>query len=121
MPDDIFKHLGSCMRKYRKKRGLTQQELSDKAVVSVREIAKIEKGIINPSFEKLYALVTCLGVPSDSLFYPDLPDDEREIKLLTGYYKACPPNDRRLIMKTVQCMAYELKDRSETMSEDEKA
>lgn len=121
MPDDIFKHLGDCMRKYRKKRDLTQQQLSDKAGVSVREIAKIEKGTINPSFEKLYDLVTCLGVPSGDLFYPVLPNEEREIEQLTGYYKACPPGDRGLILKTVQCMAYELKDRSAATNEDEKA
>ena len=121
MPNDIYKHLGSCIRKHRNKCGLTQQQLSDKAGMSVRHIAKIEKGIINPSFEKLHALVTALGVPPDGLFYSDSPDDEREIEQLTRYYKACPPGDRALIMKTVQCLAYELKDRSEATTKDEEA
>lgn len=121
MPDDIYKHLGSCMRKHRKDCGLTQQQLSDKAGVSVREIAKIEKGIINPSFEVLHALVTTMGVPPYGLFYPDLPDDERKTEQLTGYYKACPLGDRGLILKTVQFLAYELKDRSEAINKDEKA
>lgn len=121
MPDDILKHLGSCLRKHRDEHGWTQEQLSDKADVSVRHIAKIEKGVINPSFEKLHALITTLGVSSDCLFYPELQDEEQEVNQLTGYYKACPPGDRVLIMKTVQCLAYELKDRSETTKEDEKA
>jgi len=118
MPDDIFKHLGSCIRKHRNKHGLTQQQLSDKAGVSVRHIAKIEKGVINPSFEKLHALVTALGVPADDLFYTKQPDEEREVSQLTGYYKACPPDDRVLIMKTVQCLTTELRGRCQTTEDD---
>ena len=121
MPEDVLKHLGSCMRKFRNERGLTQEQLSNKANVSVRQIAKIEKGVMNPSFEILQALVTCLGVSPDILFYPELSDAERECKQLNGYYEACPPGDRGLIMKTVQCLAYELMDRSETTNEDERA
>jgi len=118
MPDDIFKHLGNCIRKHRNKCGLTQQQLSDKAGVSVRHIAKIEKGIINPSFEKLHALVTALGVPPIDLFYSELPDEEREVGQLTGYYRACPHDDRVLIMKTVQCLTNELMGRSKTAEDD---
>jgi len=120
MPDDVLKHLGSCMRDARNKRGLTQQQLSNKADVSIRHIANIEKGVKNPSFVILHALVTCLGVSPDDLFYPKLPDEEQEINQLTGYYKACPPNDRGLIMKTVQCLTYELMDRRQTIKDDEK-
>jgi len=61
-----------------------------------------------------------LGVPPNDLFYPELPDEEREVQQLTGYYKACPPDDRGLILKTVQCLAYELKDRFKITTEDEK-
>ena len=121
MPDDILKHLGSCIRKHRNKRGWTQEQLSNKATVSIRHIAKIEKGVMNPSFEILHALVTCLGVSPDELFYPNSPNEEREVSQIAGYYKACPPNDRELIMKTVQCLAYELMDRDKTTKNDEKA
>lgn len=57
MPVDILKHLGSCLKKARKERHLTQELLSEKTGISVRHIAKIEKGVMNPSFEVLYALL----------------------------------------------------------------
>ena len=121
MPDELLIHLGSCIRNARNNRGLTQEQLSDESHVSVRHIAKIEKGVMNASFEILHALVPCLGISPDDLFYPESPETEREAKQLTGYYKACPPDDRVLIMKTVQCLANELMDRSEATKKDEKA
>ena len=121
MPDDILNHLGSHLRNARNGHGLTQQQLASKTGVSIRHIANIEKGIMNPSFVVLHALVTCLGVSPNDLFYSKLSEEEREINQLTGYYKACPPDDRILIMKTVQCLAYELMDRCQTANEDEKA
>ena len=53
MPDDVLKRLGSRMQAARKDCGLTQDELSAASGVSVRHIAKIEKGVMNPSFEIL--------------------------------------------------------------------
>ncbi len=44
------------MRESRKKKDLTQQELSDLSHVSVKQIANIEKGHMNPSFLILKAL-----------------------------------------------------------------
>ena len=58
MPVDILKHLGNCLKQARKERHLTQEVLSEKTGISVRHIAKIEKGVMNPSFEVLYALVS---------------------------------------------------------------
>ena len=50
MPIDDLTALGQKMRAARKKKGLTQQELADLSHVSVKQIASIEKGQINPSY-----------------------------------------------------------------------
>ena len=113
MPDDILKQLGHQMREARKARGLTQEQLSAQTNVSVRHIAKIEKGTMNTSFEILHTLVTCLGTSLDVLLYPDLPMEQQEVAKLVGCYKACPPGERGLIMKTVQCLANELIERKQ--------
>lgn len=60
MPDHTLAQLGGRMRKARKERGFTQEQLSDQSGISVRHIAKIEKGAINPSFEVLSALIAAL-------------------------------------------------------------
>ena len=44
MPIDDLTALGQKMREARKKKDLTQQELADLSHVSVKQIAKIEKG-----------------------------------------------------------------------------
>ena len=46
MPIDDLTALGQRMREARKKKDLTQQELSDLSHVSVKQIANIEKGKI---------------------------------------------------------------------------
>ena len=115
MPKDILKHLGNRVRTARKDANLTQEKLSQQADVSVRHIAKIEKGEMNPSFEILYRLVNCLGISADTLFHPDLPSEEAEIKQLAGYYHSCDnPKDRELILETVQCMSRKLSQKSST-------
>ena len=44
MPIDDLTALGQKMREARKEKGLTQQELADLSHVSIKQIAKIEKG-----------------------------------------------------------------------------
>ena len=56
MPIDDLTALGQKMREARKKKDLTQQELADLSHVSVKQIASIEKGQINPSYLILKAL-----------------------------------------------------------------
>ena len=50
MPIDDLTALGLKMREARKNKELTQQELSDLSHVSVKQIANIEKGKMNPSY-----------------------------------------------------------------------
>ena len=60
MPVDELTALGQKMRQARKNAGLTQQELSDQSHVSVKQIANIEKGKMNPSYLILRALARVL-------------------------------------------------------------
>ena len=111
MPVDILKHLGNCLKQARKKRHLTQELLSEKTGISVRHIAKIEKGVMNPSFEVLYALVSTLEIPTDYLFYPEIPEEEQKIQKLITCYNLCKPIDRDILLNVVECLSYDLKNR----------
>ena len=62
MPIDDLTALGQKMREARKNKELTQQELSDLSHVSVKQIANIEKGKMNPSYLILRALAKVLGI-----------------------------------------------------------
>ncbi len=63
MPIDNLTALGQKMRKARKNKELTQQELSDLSHVSVKQIANIEKGKMNPSYLILRALALPFASP----------------------------------------------------------
>ena len=62
MPIDDLTALGQKMREARKKKDLTQQELADLSHVSVKQIANIEKGKMNPSYLILRALAKVLHI-----------------------------------------------------------
>ena len=60
------------MREARKNKELTQQELADLSHVSVKQIANIEKGKMNPSYLILRALAKVLHISLDTLINPDV-------------------------------------------------
>ncbi len=77
MPIDDLTALGQKMREARKRKDLTQQELFVLSHVSVKQIAKIEKGQMNSSILILKALAKVLPISLDSLINPDVsPEDE---------------------------------------------
>lgn len=68
--------LGSHIQQLRRDKGLTQDELSDKATLSYSTLAKIERGAIkNPSVFTIAALSDVLGVSIEALLskIPDMP------------------------------------------------
>ncbi len=68
MPIDDLTALGQKMREARKNKELTQQELSDLSHVSVKQIANIEKGKMNPSYLILRALAKVLHISLDTVY-----------------------------------------------------
>lgn len=108
MPEGDFTKLGNAMRNARKSRGFTQERLSDVSGVSVRHIAKIEKGVINPSFDILEKLITALGTSFDAFYNPATEKDAAELQEIACLYKACPANGKRLIAATTRALVNEL-------------
>jgi transcriptional regulator with XRE-family HTH domain len=64
----MIERLGSEIRRLRLGAGLTIEELSGKAGVSVGLISSLERGNANPSFATLYRIATGLGVQIGSFF-----------------------------------------------------
>ena len=109
MPIDDLTALGQKMREARKKKDLTQQELADLSHVSIKQIAKIEKGKINPS----YLILKVLPISLDTLINPDVsPEDEgaTQMKIL---YCNCPSEMRETLLRHTQETAKELTELSE--------
>ncbi|MEM0530972.1 helix-turn-helix transcriptional regulator [Zongyangia sp. HA2173] len=118
MPEDMFQYLGAFIRKSRKDCELTQEELAEQSGVSSRHIANIEKGLINPSYEVLATLKRRLGFSGESLFHPDYLEQDEEIKQFIGKYLACSEHDRKILIRTLNCLANELLRKSDTSKDD---
>ena len=107
MPDENLKKLGKQVRQLRKGRHWSQQKLSDVSGLAVRTISRIERGLMNPSFEVLTTLVDVLGISFNFLFTsPD--DQDTNLQEISGLYQACPEQGQQLILAVVRTMANEL-------------
>lgn len=60
----IQKKLGEKIRKAREDAKLTQLEVAKIAEVDVNYYARIERGLANPSYEKIYSIMTALNMDS---------------------------------------------------------
>lgn len=62
--EKILKKLGETVRKAREKARLTQVEVAASSGLSVGYYARIERGEVNPSYEKLQKVMKALKVKS---------------------------------------------------------
>ncbi len=108
MPNEVLVEGGARLRAVRKERGYTQEYLAELTKLSTRHIASIEKGEANPSFEVLYTIITALGTSFDAIFNPADEQVEREVQEVSGLYRACPEQGRRLVLAAVHTMVNEL-------------
>lgn len=74
------KNLGAVVRKARKNRNLTQQQLADHLGMSLRSIIDVENGRSNLKFDTLFALVRFLCISGKDIFYP-----QEESEIINGF------------------------------------
>ena len=113
MPIDDLTALGQKMREARKKKDLTRQELADLSHVSVKQIANIEKGKMNPSYLILRALAKVLHISLDTLINPDISLEDEGVNQMKMLYSSCPPEMRDTQLHHTQEMVKELTELSE--------
>jgi transcriptional regulator with XRE-family HTH domain len=65
---DIKTEFGRHLRKLREERGLTQEELADRAGMHFTYVGQIERGIRNPSLVNLHKLAKALNISAGKLF-----------------------------------------------------
>ena len=92
---------------------LTQQELSDLSHVSVKQIANIEKGKMNPSYLILRALAKVLHISLDTLINPDISLEDEGVNQMKMLYSSCPPEMRDTLLHHTQETVKELTELSE--------
>jgi len=73
--DDVREQFGQIVRRLRKERALTQEELAFKAGMSVPYLSDLERGMWNPSLAMIVDLARALEIqPSDLLIGLVIPE-----------------------------------------------
>ena len=108
MPKNKLVHLGNCIRTARNACNLTQQELADQSCVAIKTIQMIEKGQMNPSYEILYPIIKRLGISANTLFDPEISDEDKEFQYFIGKFQACSPEHKMILLNTLNCLAEQL-------------
>jgi len=67
---DRYREIGQAIKKRRIEKGLTQEDLADKAAISISYLTKIEALNTNKAFslEVVFAISDALGIPVTDLF-----------------------------------------------------
>lgn len=63
-----LKRFGKHLKKLREEKGISQEELANEAEVSLPQITRIERGVVNPTVCTIRALAVGLGVSTATLF-----------------------------------------------------
>ena len=69
---------------------------------------------MNPSYDLLYVLIHHLGLSADALFYPDMPEVEREIRHLNAKLAACTEEERQIIIQAMDYLATQFLSQHQT-------
>ncbi|WP_277656222.1 helix-turn-helix domain-containing protein [Seleniivibrio woodruffii] len=78
--------LGNQIRKYRKKKGFSQEKLAEKANISAKYLGEVERGEYNISASLLYDIATALEIPVSELFeFEKISDDDVLKKQIIKY------------------------------------
>ncbi|OGU16770.1 MAG: hypothetical protein A2076_07075 [Geobacteraceae bacterium GWC2_53_11] len=92
------REIGERVREFRKRRGLTQEQLAEIVSVTFQQIQKYENGFNRMNTDKLQAIAQALSVPASSFFDDDKGEErllsEQERKLVNGF-RSIPSSEVR--------------------------
>jgi len=74
--EDVRSVFGNNVKRYRKQKQLSQEQLSEMIDITQKHLSSIESGSAFVSAEVLQSLASVLGVPVYLLFYDGMPLDE---------------------------------------------
>lgn len=100
------KMIGMRIKELRKRKGLSQEELAEKADTSANYLSRMERGTENPTLEMLIKIANALGVEMWELF--DFGHESRAAELkemLKRFGSELPEEKLRLAVKVIRAMA----------------
>ncbi|GAB4513522.1 MAG: hypothetical protein Tsb004_20730 [Allomuricauda sp.] len=59
---------GQNLRRLRKQKGFTQEQLANELDIEISQISRIERGVINTTIVTVQSIVKCLQIKANELF-----------------------------------------------------
>lgn len=94
---DIKKSFGEKIKRFRKKRNLTQEQLAEMVDISSRNLSKIELGVCFVKAETLEKLLKALDVSTEELFANEHLKSEAELLENINFYLDIAKNNRQTL------------------------
>lgn len=107
---------GKRLKKERKLRKLTQEQMAEKLDISLKHYGAVERGLTGLSTENLIHLSNILGLSLDYLLKGEANGDTSPLKEIDELFLSCPPSKRiyllEVLRSAVQLSLDELTDKS---------
>lgn len=101
----VERSIGRRIQQYRKKKGLTQEQLAEKVGLSTNYISAVERGVNALNLDKLVDVINILECSANEIFV-DVLNNGYEIKssLLTEQISQLPKDEQERIFAVVQTL-----------------
>ena len=96
--------LGNRLRQIREQAHLTREDVAEKAGISTRHLAAIELVQKNPSVDTLYRLIRVLGISADSVFYPELVQEDSSLSLIHRMAGTCSSVQQNFLVDFIKLL-----------------
>lgn len=101
----VEQEIGKRIKFYRKKRGLTQEELAERVELSSHFISALERGMYSVKLENLVKIMNVLECTADDLFCDSLDDKTRiNASRLAKEMALIPDYEQERIFKVVELL-----------------
>lgn len=106
-----YKLLGQRVKKFRKKKRLTQAALAEQIEMTPSNISHIERGKTKPSLQTIVDIANCLCVPLDKLMYGNMQDSKAVFaEELEEILADCDLQERRIVLGCAEAVKRGLKE-----------
>ena len=97
-----YYEIGQKIRKFRKAKGLSQEQLAEAVDISVTHLSHIETGNTKLSLPVLVELARILEVQTDDLLYEGKSFKEQSLRELSEILDACSADEIKIITDIVR-------------------
>lgn len=93
-------NLGNIIKRARLNKNYTREQLAEKIHISSRYLTSIENENKKPSYDILYKLIRKLGIPADSIFYPEMKLNPSKKEQLVHIINQCDEHNIEVLFST---------------------